>query len=110
MGEGIDPGNILQEYPRPNLVRDSYFNLNGEWECRINESETADFYDETIIVPFSPESMLSGVGKIVMPHQAFITERNSLFRKVLRKAGFFFISAPLTRSAVYLSMESGWGS
>ena len=33
------------------------------------ESETADFYDETIIVPFSPESMLSGVGKIVMPHQ-----------------------------------------
>lgn len=68
-GKEIDPGNILQEYPRPNLARDSYFNLNGEWECRINESETADFYDETIIVPFSPESMLSGVGKIVMPHQ-----------------------------------------
>ena len=68
-GKEIEPGNILQEYPRPNLVRDSYFNLNGEWECRINESETADFYDETIIVPFSPESMLSGVGKIVMPHQ-----------------------------------------
>ena len=68
-GKEIDPGNILQEYPRPNLVRDSYFNLNGEWECRINESETADFYDQTIIVPFSPESMLSGVGKIVMPHQ-----------------------------------------
>lgn len=68
-GKEIDPGNILQEYPRPNLVRDSYFNLNGEWECRINESEAADFYDETIIVPFSPESMLSGVGKIVMPHQ-----------------------------------------
>lgn len=67
-GKEIDPGNILQEYPRPNLVRDSYFNLNGKWECRINESETADFYDETIIVPFSPESMLSGVGKIVMPH------------------------------------------
>ena len=68
-GKEIDPGNILKEYPRPNLVRDSYFNLNGEWECRINESETADFYDETIIVPFSPESMLSGVGLIVMPHQ-----------------------------------------
>ena len=68
-GKEIDPGNILQEYPRPNLVRDSYFNLNGKWECRINESETADFYDETIIVPVSPESMLSGVGKIVMPHQ-----------------------------------------
>ena len=92
-GKEIDPGNILQEYPRPNLVRDSYFNLNGEWECRINESETADSYDETIIVPFSPESMLSGVGKIVMPHQ-----RLHYRKKFTLPEGF----------AVYLSMESGW--
>lgn len=107
-GKEIDPGNILQEYPRPNLVRDSYFNLNGEWECRINESETADFYDETIIVPFSPESMLSGVGKIVMPHQRLHYRKKFTLPEGFRKAGFFFISAPLTRSAVYLSMESGW--
>lgn len=68
-GKEIDREIFCRNTPGLNLVRDSYFNLNGEWECRINESETADSYDETIIVPFSPESMLSGVGKIVMPHQ-----------------------------------------
>lgn len=68
-GKKLDPEHILPEYPRPNLVRSSYLNLNGEWEYCINESETADSYDGTILVPFSPETMLSGVGKILMPHQ-----------------------------------------
>lgn len=68
-GKELDTEHILPEYPRPNLVRDSYFNLNGEWEYCISESETAESYDGTILVPFSPETMLSGVGKILMPHQ-----------------------------------------
>lgn len=68
-GKELDRENILPEYPRPNLVRDSYLNLNGEWEYCISESETVDSYDGTILVPFSPETMLSGVGKILMPHQ-----------------------------------------
>lgn len=68
-GKELDTEHILPEYPRPNLVRDSYLNLNGEWEYSISESETADSYDGTILVPFSPETLLSGVGKILMPHQ-----------------------------------------
>ncbi|WP_125144341.1 glycoside hydrolase family 2 protein [Clostridium transplantifaecale] len=68
-GKELDTEHILPEYPRPNLVRDSYLNLNGEWEYCISESETAESYDGTILVPFSPETMLSGVGKILMPHQ-----------------------------------------
>lgn len=68
-GKELDTEHILPEYPRPNLVRDSYFNLNGEWEYCISESETVESYDGTILVPFSPETMLSGVGKILMPHQ-----------------------------------------
>ncbi|MCB6611000.1 sugar-binding domain-containing protein [[Clostridium] symbiosum] len=68
-GKELDTEHILPEYPRPNLVRDSYLNLNGEWEYCISESETADSYDGTILVPFSPETSLSGVGKILMPHQ-----------------------------------------
>lgn len=66
-GKKIDKNNVLQEYPRPNLVRDSYLNLNGEWEYCINQSETVEEYDGTILVPFSPETLLSGVQKIVMP-------------------------------------------
>ena len=63
----VNAENALPEYPRPNLVRDSYFNLNGEWEYCINQSKTVEKYDGTILVPYSPETKLSGVQKIVMP-------------------------------------------
>lgn len=65
--DSVNKDNVWKEYPRPNMVRDSYFNLNGEWEYCINQSKKAAGYDGKILVPFSPEAMLSGVGKIVMP-------------------------------------------
>ncbi len=34
-GQELDRFNPLPEYPRPQLVRDSYFNLNGVWEYAI---------------------------------------------------------------------------
>lgn len=46
------------EYPRPRLVRDSFFCLNGEWA--FTDSEGKEY---TVIVPFPPESLLSGVNK-----------------------------------------------
>ena len=57
-GEGLS-GTPWNVYPRPQLVRDSFFCLNGEW----------DFYEyegakkETITVPFPPESILSGINR-----------------------------------------------
>ena len=66
-GKNIDKENVWKEYPRPNLVRDSYVNLNGEWEYAINQSETVENYEGTILVPYSPETYLSGVQKMVMP-------------------------------------------
>ncbi len=60
-GEKLDKNNILKEYPRPQFVRDSYINLNGEWEYTLTESpEMPESFPETILVPFSPESELSG--------------------------------------------------
>lgn len=53
---------ILQEYPRPQKRRDSYFSLNGEWDCAFLRSEDIiDDFRQKIIVPYSPESPLSGV-------------------------------------------------
>lgn len=66
-GKSIDKEHILPEYPRPNMVRDSYLNLNGEWDYAINQSKDVEMYDGKIVVPFSPESYLSGVKKIVKP-------------------------------------------
>ena len=67
-GEKLDRDNPLSEYPRPQLWRGSYVNLNGRWEYAITkESAAPQTYDGEIIVPFSPESLLSGVGRQVMP-------------------------------------------
>ena len=63
----VSAENVLPEYPRPGMVRDSFLNLNGNWEYCINQSPTTEAYDGTILVPFSPETLLSGVQKIVQP-------------------------------------------
>ena len=63
----VSAESVLPEYPRPGMVRDSYLNLNGNWEYCINQAPTTDHYDGTVLVPFSPETLLSGVQKIVMP-------------------------------------------
>lgn len=63
----VNEDNVLAEYPRPNLVRDSYYNLNGKWDYCINKSKEAEGYDGQILVPYSPETLLSGVKRTVSP-------------------------------------------
>ena len=58
----------LSEYPRPQLVRDSYICLNGNWEFAISkESQIPTAFDGVILVPYSPEVEKSGVNRVVMP-------------------------------------------
>ncbi|PYI39307.1 glycoside hydrolase family 2 [Arthrobacter psychrolactophilus] len=71
-GETLNPDAVLQEYPRPQLVRNSYANLNGLWHYAITSQETHDggqpgLVDGEILVPFSPETPLSGVGRQLLP-------------------------------------------
>lgn len=69
-GEHLDENCILTEYPRPQMRRDSYLNLNGRWKYAITDSdELPRRWDGTILVPFSPESALSGVGRSLQPGQ-----------------------------------------
>src|SRR5260370_25411930 len=49
------------EYPRPNLRRSRWTNLNGEWEFGTGEEAR---FDRRIIVPFCPESELSGIAEL----------------------------------------------
>lgn len=63
-GAALDPEHPLPEYPRPQMVRESYLNLNGPWDYAVTRSETPpETWDGRIIVPFPPESELSGVGR-----------------------------------------------
>ena len=58
----------LSEYPRPQFQRDSYQNLNGYWKCAFtsDDRQPSDF-TQTILVPFSPETLLSGVNRTLQP-------------------------------------------
>ena len=55
-GESLQ-GTPWQVYPRPQMRRDSFLNLNGEWELAVGDGE----FDKKILVPFCPESQLSGL-------------------------------------------------
>ena len=60
----------LQEYPRPQLVRNSYVNLNGWWEYAITKRDDIPTkFDGKILVPFSPETTLSGVNRALKPNE-----------------------------------------
>ncbi|WP_224372641.1 LamG-like jellyroll fold domain-containing protein [Hyalangium versicolor] len=64
-GDELDPNNPLPEYPRPQLVREKWLNLNGPWEfagaTQDQQPAFGQALPEHIIVPFPVESQLSGL-------------------------------------------------
>lgn len=66
----FDREHPLPEYPRPQFVRDSYFNLNGTWNYIIKSNgNMPSKYMAEITVPFSPETELSGVCRMLKPDE-----------------------------------------
>src|SRR3546814_8816263 len=68
-GRKVTPENAWRSYPRPQMERDIWMNLNGHWDYAIrpaNEPQPATM-DGKILVPFAVESRLSGVARKLMP-------------------------------------------
>lgn len=63
------------EYPRPQMKRDSYICLNGQWDLKI-EGKNGIKYSGEIIVPFPPESRISGVQKYIDKTDVLIYEKH----------------------------------
>ena len=81
-GREIDPEHVLDQYPRPEMVRENYLNLNGLWDYAITGSaEFPQMFDGKSLVPFSPEAPLSGVNRILQPDEYLHYERTITVRK-----------------------------
>ena len=76
-GKNIHKESPLAEYPRPQFVRNSYINLNGVWKCAFTDShDLPKRFSTDILVPFSPETPLSGVGRVLKPSEYLHYEKS----------------------------------
>lgn len=101
--------SVWQEYPRPQLERDNYRMLNGKWSYWIVPVEDAGAMPEKkeILVPFSPEALLSGVGRQLLPGEYLWYEKRigfsaeELSRKEKGMRCILHFDAVDQRAAVY---------
>ncbi len=70
-GKGVAPENAWLEYPRPQMRRAEWLNLNGLWEYGITsrKQHNALKFEGKILVPFALEAALSGVGRGLQPDE-----------------------------------------
>lgn len=94
-GEKVTPENAWRSYPRPQMVRSQWTNLNGIWEYAITSNATWtsvspwDKYEKCgelvqsgeILVPFAVETPLSGVGRLLEPGEFLWYRRNLNVKK-----------------------------
>jgi hypothetical protein len=78
----VNPNNVLPEYPRPQMVRAKWMNLNGLWQYQpgtsSNENLPKGKLSSQILVPFAVESALSGV---MEHHERLWYKRNFIIPK-----------------------------
>ena len=89
-GEALQ-GAPWQSYPRPQLKRNSYVNLNGQWDFTVTPKGVfPEAFDRKFLVPFCPESLLSGL------HRHFPDGDTLCYRKI------FALPADFCRGRVLL--------
>jgi len=86
-GKNLNPEKVWQEYPRPQLERKEWLNLNGPWLYSISQSNdsTPENYDGKILIPFPLESSLSGVMRNFTENQTLWYEKIINIPKKWRK-------------------------
>ncbi|MFO0942756.1 MAG: glycoside hydrolase family 2 TIM barrel-domain containing protein [Pirellulales bacterium] len=78
-GSGVTAENAWTEYPRPQLKRDNWTNLNGNWDYAITpvaQKEIPSTWTGKILVPFCIESKLGGVQRLLDGREALWYHRS----------------------------------
>jgi len=77
----VSPQNALKDYPRPQMVRTGWTNLNGLWDYAITPKDAGQpaTFEGQILVPYPIESALSGVKKTLLPTQHLWYKKNISF-------------------------------
>lgn len=78
-GASVTPDNAWREYPRPQMRRDQWTNLNGHWDYAVTDvgkQAIPETWDGKILVPFCLESKLGGVQRLLDGSEALWYRRN----------------------------------
>ena len=85
--KSVSPANALPEYPRPQMVRQRWQNLNGLWDYAVtakSRENAPEKFDGKILVPYPIESALSGVMKPFLPKDRLWYRRTFTFPEAWR--------------------------
>jgi hypothetical protein len=101
----VTPANAWDEYPRPLLRRENWTNLNGLWSYGFAAKDAAQpgEWAGEILVPFAPESALSGVGKQLEPNQSLWYKRSIAAKKTEGKRTILHFEAVDYDTTVWLN-------
>ncbi len=83
-GAKVTLENAWTEYPRPQMVRDDWTNLNGLWDVAVtgNRAPKPNKWEQEILVPFSLETPLSGIGRRITAEEVIWYHRSFEVKKL----------------------------
>jgi len=110
--EEMDRKRPWNEYPRPNMKRDSFFSLNGEWDFAFSKDEPEEYFKK-ILVPFPPESLLSGIqsghgdDERLYYRRKFTLPKNFIKKRVILHFGAVDQIAEVTLNGIKVGRHEG---
>ena len=104
-GEKVTPANAWRDHPRPQMVRERWTCLNGEWDYAVTGEEDGvpERFDGKILVPFPAPSALSGVRRWIAPTNALWYSRMVELHPKKGERTLFHLDGADFRSQVFVN-------